>query len=56
MNIKTTKYTYVHTHLWIAFDDDTYDGAEDGNNTTGSGRTEQEAINDLMEQLNELNK
>lgn len=35
---------------WSAVDDDTYDGAEDSGtrNQVGYGRTEQEAIDDLM--------
>ena len=38
---------------WIAVDEDTYDGAPDGNNQYGSGATEQEAIEDLKSQDNE---
>ncbi len=38
---------------WLAVDLDQYDGAPDGNNEMGRGCTEQEAIEDLMEQLNE---
>lgn len=38
---------------WSAVDDDTYDGAPDSGNRNqiGYGATEQEAIADLMEQL-----
>jgi hypothetical protein len=36
---------------WIAYDDDTYDGAEDGHSPVGNGATEAEAIADLLEQL-----
>ena len=36
---------------WSAVDDDTYDGAEDGVYIIGFGKTEQEAINDLLEQV-----
>lgn len=36
---------------WSAVDDDTYDGAEDSHCPIGHGATEQEAINDLKEQL-----
>ena len=53
MNIKTVKYDYTHTCAWIAYDDDTYDGAEDGNNELGTGNTEQEAIDELMEIMND---
>ena len=35
---------------WCAYDDDTYDGAEDSNCPIGYGATEQAAIDDLMEQ------
>lgn len=36
---------------WSAVDDDTYDGAEDSHCPIGRGATEQEAIDDLKEQL-----
>lgn len=36
---------------WIATDDSTYDG--DGHHPMGYGATEQEAISDLLEQLEE---
>lgn len=42
---------------WSAIDQDTYDGAEDSGrraHTIGYGRTEQEAIDDLLAQLEEL--
>ena len=51
MNIKTRK----EYGWWYAIDEDTYDGADDGNNEQGCGRTEQEAIDDLKEKLNEFN-
>lgn len=41
---------------WSAVDSDTYDGAEDShpdNQIVGRGRTELDAINDLVEQLTE---
>ena len=36
---------------WSAWDLDTYDGAPDSHCPVGSGRTEREAINDLVEQI-----
>lgn len=36
---------------WVATDDDTYDGAEDSHCPIGFGATEQEAIDDLISQL-----
>lgn len=40
---------------WYALDSDTYDGAPDAGaaSTMGWGRTEQEAIDDLLEQFEE---
>jgi hypothetical protein len=40
---------------WSAVDDDTYDGAEDSGNRNmiGYGKTEQEAIADLMAKIEE---
>lgn len=38
---------------WSAVDDDTYDGAPDSHCPIGRGRTESEAIADLLEQLEE---
>lgn len=38
---------------WDAVDDDTYDGAEGSNCPIGHGATEQEAIADLMQQIEE---
>lgn len=35
---------------WAATEEDTYDGAPDGNNKYGCGATEQEAIEDLEQQ------
>jgi hypothetical protein len=46
MNIRTN-YQYFH---WVAVDDDTYDGL---GSPMGMGRTEQDAIDDLKEQLSE---
>jgi hypothetical protein len=43
-----------YDNSWCAVDQDTYDGAIDGNNTYGSGATEQEAIDDLIHQLDEV--
>ena len=39
---------------WSAWDADSYDGAEDSHHPVGTGATEQEAITDLMQILNEL--
>lgn len=54
MKIKTS-YVYPpipqRTMDWQAWDDDTYDGAEDSHSPIGWGATEQEAIDDLKEQL-----
>ena len=36
---------------WHAWDDDTYDGAEDSRSPMGWGRTEKQAIDDLKEQI-----
>lgn len=38
---------------YCAIDDSTYDGAEDSNCPQGAGATPLEAINDLLEQLEE---
>jgi hypothetical protein len=38
---------------WSAVDDDTYEGGEDSNCPIGYGATEQEAIQDLKEQIEE---
>jgi len=54
MKIRTT---YVFPPIpnrsmdWLAIDDDTYDGAPDSHCPIGYGATEQEAIDDLLEQL-----
>lgn len=50
MNIRATR---ISRGEWIAVDDDTYDGTEDSPNQCGVGSTEQEAIEDLMEKLND---
>lgn len=52
MNIITEKAGFG----WYAYDTDTYDGATDSewpSNCVGHGETEQAAIADLREQLNE---
>ena len=36
---------------WKAIDQNSYDGAPDGNNSVGSGDTALEAVADLIEQL-----
>lgn len=36
---------------WRAIDQNSYDGAPDGNNSMGSGETALEAVSDLIEQL-----
>jgi hypothetical protein len=46
VNIRTN-WQYMH---WVAVDDDTYDGPD---SSLGMGSTEQEAIEDLREQLAE---
>jgi hypothetical protein len=50
-----TNYEYppipIRDYDWSAIDDDTYDGAEDSHCPIGWGRTEEEAIADLMQQL-----
>ena len=56
MNIRTTFIfppISVRCFDWQAVDDDTYDGAPDSatRNHIGYGRTEAEAISDLMEKL-----
>jgi hypothetical protein len=48
MNIRT-ELACPPSH-WTAIDDDTYDGP---GSPIGSGRTEQEAIADLLEQIEE---
>ena len=58
MKIRTT-FVYppipIRDFDWSATDDDTYDGAEDSGNRNqiGYGRTEQEAVADLMAILEE---
>ena len=52
MNIKTE----CSNGLWFAWDEDTYDGAWDGNNTTGCGSTEADAIENLKEELEALDE
>jgi hypothetical protein len=56
MDIKTEKHPpYAHRGQWVttwsAWDMDTYDGAPDSHCPVGSGSTEAEAINDLVEQI-----
>jgi hypothetical protein len=43
----------VRSMDWAAIDDNTYDGAEDSRCPVGRGATELEAIEDLLEQLEE---
>lgn len=54
MKIRTT-YEYppipIRCFDWSAIDDDTYDGAEDSHCPIGRGATEQEAIDDLLQQI-----
>lgn len=38
---------------WSAIDADTYDGADDSNCPIGYGATEQEAIDNLLDQMND---
>jgi hypothetical protein len=38
---------------WCAYDEDTYDGAPDSHCPIGYGATEEEAVADLMEQIEE---
>ena len=48
MKIVTNRiFDYIY---WMAVDDDTYDGP---GSAIGVGRTEQEAIDDLLEQIEE---
>jgi hypothetical protein len=56
MDIKTEEHPpYLGRTGWViewsAWDMDTYDGAEDSHCPVGSGSTEIEAINDLVEQI-----
>jgi len=39
----------IRSYDWCAYDDDTYDGSS--GQTIGHGATEQEAIEDLLEQI-----
>lgn len=41
----------IRDYDWSAIDDDTYDGAPDSHCPIGRGRTEAQAIADLLEQL-----
>ena len=43
-NIVTTR---IYANEWMAIDDDTFDGVK----PCGTGETEQEAIDDLLEQI-----
>jgi hypothetical protein len=43
----------VRSFDWSAIDDDTYDGADDSNCPIGHGATEQDAIADLLDQIEE---
>ena len=59
MKIRTE---YIHppvpcrSYDWCAYDEDTYDGAEDSECVMGWGATEQEAIDDLLGMLKETPK
>jgi hypothetical protein len=55
MNIRTEMYKTFGGDEWHAWDDDTYDGAEDSRSPMGWGKTEKEAIEDLKEKINEAN-
>jgi hypothetical protein len=44
----TIKTEHQATRVWVAYDDDSYDGP---GSKIGWGETEQEAISDLMAQL-----
>lgn len=48
--VKTEDYTN-HGMCYYAYDEDTYDGAPDGNNIIGWGRNELGAVEDLCEKL-----
>lgn len=52
-----TNYDYppipVRQFDWSAIDDDTYDGAEDSSCPIGHGATEEDAIEDLLEQIDD---
>lgn len=54
LNIRTS-FVYppipIRQFDWSAVDDDTYDGADDSHCPIGHGATEQEAIDDLMQQI-----
>lgn len=41
----------IRDYDWSAIDDNTYDGAPDSHCPIGRGRTEAQAIEDLLEQL-----
>jgi len=51
MNIKTEYRPDLPGLSWIAYDDDTYDGP---GSPIGSGKTEQDAIDDLFEEIGEV--
>jgi hypothetical protein len=56
MKILTQKHPPYLGHTgwvtqWTAWDDDTYDGAPDSHCPVGSGLSEREAINNLVEQI-----
>jgi hypothetical protein len=50
IDIKTEQH---YSDEWTAIDDQRYDGP---GSPIGAGRTEQEAIDDLIEQINELDE
>ena len=49
MNIKTENQA---TRVWVAYDDDTYDGP---GSTIGWGETKEAAVADLLEKIEERN-
>jgi hypothetical protein len=53
MKIETEQHPWnvYQGTTWSAWDMDTYDGAPDSHCPVGGGRTEREAINDLVEQI-----
>jgi hypothetical protein len=45
--------TRIYHGEWMAIDDDTYDGAPDSKSPCGTGPTEQAAIDDLIDKIND---
>ncbi len=46
--------TLCPNNEYYAIDEDSYDGAPDGNNTQGWGKTELEAVQDLVWKLEDI--